>query len=267
MTLQVRHSFSGAAKLATILLATGAMAACSSPMSSSRRFAEAPPAALPPVQNSSVSTTSLPPIDGSQQAQQGGYYTEDGTYVPAGAQPPGGQSNVMTTPDGRIITTGMQDDLQRQQDLQNQQQTGFPSDGSFVSQDPMLNGGGGFGTSTQTMDQQVALDPNGQPTQVATRDLSGGLTAEKLLGSWTVISGADTCRVNLTQTAATGTERFRASAPNCTIDVLNGIASWQLAGTQVQFFSEGGQLIGALLQSGNRFIGTLSGGRGISMAG
>lgn len=262
MTLQVRHTLFGAARLATIVLAAGAMAACSSPMSGSRRFAEAPPEALPPVQNSSVSTTSLPPIDGN--GQQGGYYTADGTYVPAGAQPPGGQSNVMTTPDGRIITTGMQQDLQRQQDLQNQQM-GFPSDGSFVSQDPMLSGG--FGTSTQTMDQQVALDPNGQPTQVASRDLSGGLTADKLLGSWTVVSGADTCRVNLTQTAASGTERFRASAPNCTIEVLNGIASWQLAGTQVQFFSEGGQLIGALLQSGNRFIGTLSGGRGISMAG
>lgn len=260
MAYLLRHDWQNAARLATLLAVTGIVAACSSPMSSSRRFSE-PPASLPPVQNSSVSTTSLPPLNSNgQPAQQGGYYTQDGTYVPAGTQVANGQQQqVMTTPDGRIITSGAQ------QDIQNRQ-TGFPSDGSFASQDPMLSGGG-FGSSVSTQDQQVAIDPTGAPTQVASRDLSGGLTSEKLLGSWTVISGADRCRVNLTQTAASGTERFRASAPNCTIDVLSGVASWQLAGTQVQFFSEGGQLIAALLQSGNRFIGTLSGGRGISMAG
>src|SRR5688500_6754523 len=37
------------------------------------------------------------------------------------------------------------------------------------------------------------------------RDLSGGLTVEKLLGRWTVVSGADQCQLNLTQTAKTGT--------------------------------------------------------------
>ena len=251
----MRQEWHGAARLTTLLVAVGALAACSSPMSSSRRFSE-PPASLTPVESSSVSTTELPPLDANGQAQQGGYYTADGTYVPAGTQvATTDQSQVLTTPDGRIITMGTQQDLQRQQ-------AGFPSDGSFTSQDPMLNSG-----STIINDQQVALDPTGQPTQVATRDLSGGLSPEKLTGSWTVISGADTCRINLTQTAASGSQRFRASAPNCTIDVLNSIASWQLAGTQVQFFSESGQLIGALLQSGNRFIGTLSGGRGISMAG
>lgn len=245
---------------ATILVAlAGMVAACSSPMSNSRRFSE-PPANLPPVQNSTVSSTSLPPLNGQAQTQTqtqgGGYYTQDGTYVPAGAGVNGqaqnnGQGQVMTTPDGRVITSA------------TTQPSGFPTNGSITSQDPMLTGGG----STQTMDQQVAIDPTGQPTQVASRDLSGGLTQDKLLGSWTVVSGADSCRINLTQTAASGTQRFRASAPNCNMQVLSTIASWQLAGTQVQFFSDGGELIGALLQSGNRFIGTLSGGRGISMSG
>lgn len=257
----IHRGWSGTLKLMVLVASAGIVAACSSPMSNSRRFTE-PPAALPPVQNSTVQSSSLPPLNGQAQTpQQGGYYTQDGTYVPP-ATAANGQQQVMTTPDGRIITSGQ---------LQAQQQTGFPqnvtpNDGSFVSQDPMLNGGG-FGTSAQTMDQQVAIDPTGAPTQVASRDLSGGVTSDKLLGSWNVISGADQCRVNLTQTAASGTQRFRASAPNCTIPVLSGVASWQLAGSQVQFFSEGGELIAALLQSGNRFIGTLSGGRGISMAG
>ena len=88
-----------------------------------------------------------------------------------------------------------------------------------------------------------------------------------MLGAWTVISGADQCRVNLTQTTKQGTNRFRASAPNCPISVLTSIASWKLAGTQVQFFNGAGQIIGTLLKSGNRFIGTLAGGQGISMTG
>lgn len=99
------------------------------------------------------------------------------------------------------------------------------------------------------------------------RDLTGGLTVEKLLGRWTVVSGADQCQLNLTQTQKTGTGRFRASAPACGLAGMTAVASWSLAGTQVQLFDEGGTLIGALILSGNRFIGTLSGGTGISMVG
>lgn len=113
----------------------------------------------------------------------------------------------------------------------------------------------------------VTLEPNGVPANVMSRNLNGGLTIEKLLGSWTIISGADQCKINLTQTAKSGTNRYRASAPNCTISVLSKLASWQLVGSQVQFYNNSGQLIGALLQSGNRFIGTLAGGKGVSMVG
>ncbi len=45
------------------------------------------------------------------------------------------------------------------------------------------------------------------------------------------------------------------------------MASWTLAGTQVQLFNEGGNIIAALILSGNRFIGTLAGGQGISLVG
>jgi len=113
----------------------------------------------------------------------------------------------------------------------------------------------------------VALEPNGVPANVVSRNLNGGLTIEKLLGSWTIISGADQCKINLTQTAKSNTGRYRASAPNCPISVLKSLASWQLVGSQVQFYNNSGQLIGALLQSGNRFIGTLAGGKGVSMVG
>jgi hypothetical protein len=48
---------------------------------------------------------------------------------------------------------------------------------------------------------------------------------------------------------------------------LNVVASWQLAGNQVQLFDENGDIVANLLLSGNRFIGTLAGGQGISMVG
>jgi hypothetical protein len=99
------------------------------------------------------------------------------------------------------------------------------------------------------------------------RDLSGGLTVEKLLGRWTVVSGADQCQLNLTQTAKTGTGRYRASAPACGLKGLSVVASWTLAGSQVQLFDENGDLVAALILSGQRFIGTLAGGTGISMVG
>lgn len=147
--------------------------------------------------------------------------------------------NVLTTPDG---------------------QSQFPAS-DFQSQDPLL-------VPNQNGDQTiVALDATGAPTTTQSRDLSGVLSEAKLLGSWTIISGAENCAINLTQTSKPDTNRFRASAPNCTIEILNQLASWQLAGTQVQLFSESGQLIATLLKSGNRFIGSLSGGQGISMVG
>lgn len=99
------------------------------------------------------------------------------------------------------------------------------------------------------------------------RDLTGGLTIEKLLGRWTVVSGADQCQLNLTQTAKTGTGRYRASAPACGLKGLSVVASWTLTGSQVQLFDENGDLVAALILSGNRFVGTLAGGTGVSMVG
>ena len=108
-------------------------------------------------------------------------------------------------------------------------------------------------------------DTSGVPS--SGRDLSGGLTVEKLLGRWTVVSGTTQCQLNLTQTAKTGTGRYRASAPACGLPGLSVVASWTLAGSQVQLFDENGDLIAALILSGSRFVGTLSGGTGISMVG
>jgi hypothetical protein len=119
-------------------------------------------------------------------------------------------------------------------------------------------------TGPQTTGPTVALPPTGAPNSSG-RDLTGGLTVEKLLGRWTVVSGQNQCPLNLTQTAKGS--HYRASAPACTLKGLTQVASWTLAGSQVQLFDESGNLIAALILSGNRFIGTLSGGTGISMVG
>lgn len=131
--------------------------------------------------------------------------------------------------------------------------------------------------------QPVAAGSIGQPAQVASadgsfvtlgagptapsRDLSTGLTVEKLLGGWTIVSGETQCKLNLTQTAKSGTSRYRASTPGCALAGLTVVSSWQLVGNQVQLFDENGDIVASLIVSGNRFIGTLAGGQGISMVG
>ncbi|RYE74654.1 MAG: hypothetical protein EOO74_11195 [Myxococcales bacterium] len=111
----------------------------------------------------------------------------------------------------------------------------------------------------------VSTDSVGSVPQTQGRDLSGGLSYEKLLGGWTIVAGADQCRLNLTYTAKTGTSRYRASTPGCGLTGLKVVASWALAGSQVQLYDENGDIVANLLLSGGRFIGTLAGGTSISM--
>jgi hypothetical protein len=111
----------------------------------------------------------------------------------------------------------------------------------------------------------VSLDSVGTVPQTQGRDLTGGLSYEKLLGGWTIVAGAEQCRLNLTYTAKTGTSRYRASTPGCGLAGLKVVASWALAGNQVQLYDENGDIVANLLLSGDRFIGTLAGGTGISM--
>jgi len=111
----------------------------------------------------------------------------------------------------------------------------------------------------------VSTDSVGTVPQTQGRDLSGGLSYEKLLGGWTIVAGADQCRLNLTYTAKTGTSRYRASTPGCGLTGLNVVASWALAGSQVQLYDENGDIVANLLLSGSSFIGTLAGGTAIKM--
>lgn len=113
----------------------------------------------------------------------------------------------------------------------------------------------------------VSMDSVGTVPAAPGRDLTGGLTIEKLLGGWTIVAGADQCKLNLTYTQKTGTTRYRASTPGCGLSGLKVVASWQLVGSQVQLFDENGDIIASLILTGNHFIGTLAGGQGISMVG
>jgi hypothetical protein len=120
-------------------------------------------------------------------------------------------------------------------------------------------------STTPTDGSFVSLDSVGSVSSTQGRDLSGGLSYEKLLGGWTIVAGAQQCRLNLTYTAKTGTSRYRASSPGCALSGLNVVASWALAGSQVQLYDENGDIVANLLLSGGRFIGTLAGGTSISM--
>lgn len=166
-----------------------------------------------------------------------------------------------------------------------QSQTLPPLSGSASTQ---ANAGGSLGTGTGGYDTGAnagvgvnagmagdagaggtlaTVDSTGTPIASSGRDLSGPISVHKLLGAWTLVAGTQRCQLNLTQTTKPNTGRYRASTPGCGIAALSGVASWQLAGTQVQLFDNSGTLIGTLIQSGDRFIGTVSGGVAVSMVG
>jgi len=194
---------------------------------SQRTQAMSQPEQLQPVQNSTVASSALPPIGQDGSIQQ----QPGGLQQPAPLSTPGQMAPTLTGQPGANVAPALGTQT-------------AAADGTFVS-----------------------LDAVGTVPAVPGRDLSGGLTEAKLLGGWTVVSGTTECRLNLTQTAKDGTSRYRASTPGCQLSQLAAVSSWQLAGSQVQLFDEGGNMVAALILSGNRFIGTLSGGQGISMVG
>lgn len=136
-----------------------------------------------------------------------------------------------------------------------------------LAQPAPLGAPGQLGQPAHSGGSFATLDAGGAVPSAPGRDLTTGLTVEKLLGGWTVLSGAEQCKLNLTQTSKSGTSRYRASTPGCALAGLKVVASWQLVGSQVQLFDENGDIIASLILSGNQFIGTLAGGQGISMVG
>lgn len=136
-----------------------------------------------------------------------------------------------------------------------------------LAQPAPLGAPGQLGQPAHSGGSFATLDAGGAVPSAPGRDLTTGLTVEKLLGGWTVLSGAEQCKLNLTQTSKSGTSRYRASTPGCALAGLKVVASWQLVGSQVQLFDENGDIVASLILSGNQFIGTLAGGQGISMVG
>jgi hypothetical protein len=184
-----------------------------------------PPPALQPLPNSTVAQGTLPPI---------------------------GQ-------DGRVTVV--------QPGMVNPNLTGQPTTtGATMTPAPLTPTVGADPALTATNDGGfVTLDSVGSVPAQPGRDLTSGLSEAKLLGTWTVVSGPTQCRLNLTQTQASAGNRYRASTPGCQLPGLAAVSSWQLAGSQVQLFDDNNNMVAALILSGNRFIGTLAGGQGISM--
>ena len=220
----------GALPAAFVAMAALTLAGCSSMRGGPTNQAMNQPEQLQPLQQSTVAQTALPPIGQNGTVQTGGVQTNPMNPGPL-------------TPDPAL--------------------TGAP--GTNVRPDPLSPGST---TLTASNDGSfVSIDAVGAVPNQPGRDLSGGLTVNKLLGGWTVVSGATQCRLNLTQTAKTGTQRFRASTPGCQLPGLSAVSSWELAGNQVKLFDEQGNIIATLNLSGNRFVGVGVGGIGISMVG
>lgn len=195
---------------------------------------------IAPIQSVPVSSASLPPVDGAMTMA---------TATPTQPLAPGALPQPLTG------STQMADGLGQSFD-------------PAILQGPNAQPATPLATQVASTDGSfVTLDSVGQVPATPGRDLAGGLSIEKLLGGWTVVAGANQCKLNLTYTQKTGTDRYRASTPGCALPGLSVVASWQLVGSQVQLFDENNDIIASLILSGNRFIGTVAGGQGISMVG
>jgi len=210
------------------------LSGCASSGTSTTAYAEN----ITPIQNTPVASSNLPAIGAN------GQMVASNTLVPPGAN---GQSATPNAPASLNPSLRAPGTLTPQPGVTDQ----FGNPLTVASANPNF----------------VSLDSVGSVPSTPGRDLSGGLSIEKLLGGWTIVSGASQCKLNLTYTAKAGTSRYRASTPGCTLQGLSVVASWQLAGNQVQLFDENGDIVANLLLSGNRFIGTLAGGTSISMVG
>jgi hypothetical protein len=214
--------------LPVVMVLAAALAGCASSGVTTRNVAAVSAESITPIQNTPVASSSLPPVGATGEVQAG--QTADSLMVAGGVTDTGDPALAPQQP-------GQLGQLGEPVQVAN-------ADGSFVS-----------------------LDSVGAVPDAPGRDLSGGLTIEKLLGGWTIVSGAAQCKLNLTYTTKTGTDRYRASTPGCPLPGLKVVASWQLVASQVQLFDENGDIVASLILSGNRFIGTLAGGQGISMVG
>lgn len=208
----------------------------SSSMSSSTAYAEN----ITPIQNTPVASSNLPAIGADGQVASNTVLTAPGQPTDLNAPAALNPSLQASATPGAVATPqpGVTDQFGNPLVVASV----APVDGTFVSTDAV-----------------------GSVPQTQGRNLAGGLSYEKLLGGWTIVAGAEQCRLNLTYTAKTGTSRYRASTPGCGLTGLKVVASWALAGTQVQLYDENGDIVANLLLSGDKFIGTLAGGTGISM--
>ena len=241
--------FERGARFAAAMLLTGALlAGCSTFGDGDQGIAaNDQPSQLAPVADSSVSSNSLPPIGGAGTGHGGDSNTyDDGTNVASNAAVAGGGSAGATG--GRPASLG-------------------GGVGMSTAAGPAGPAAGVNGTAPGGAGSFVSLNDVSQPPAAGARDLSGGLTPEKLLGGWTVTAGASQCRLNFTYTSTGNNDHYRASAPGCVIATLAQVGSWRLSGSQVQLFDTTDRLVGVVNLSGGRFIGTLSGGQAITMAG
>ncbi|MFC3703522.1 AprI/Inh family metalloprotease inhibitor [Devosia honganensis] len=133
--------------------------------------------------------------------------------------------------------------------------TGTPAPG--LSGQPVLGG--------QPAASSTAVASAGSSIVTLDQPMATGLPSGPE-GTWNVVAGDQTCRLNLPLTAKTGTNYYRASAPGCTVPQIASVTGWQQVGSQLQLYDENGNIAAFLAPSGGRYIGTMGGGQAVSMA-
>lgn len=109
--------------------------------------------------------------------------------------------------------------------------------------------------------QIAALDPDAQAAAAAA---APEITAGSVAGVWSVTVAGENCRVATPQTKFG--QGFRAGPLRCPAP-MDGVKSWNVAGSQLAFYDEGGQVLARLYSTGSEnFSGQTTNGQPISLS-
>lgn len=109
--------------------------------------------------------------------------------------------------------------------------------------------------------EMAALDPAGQAAAAAA---APEITAGSVAGVWSVTVAGENCRVATPQTKFG--QGFRAGPLRCPAP-LDSVKSWNVAGNQLAFYDESGQVLARLYSTGSEnFSGQTTNGQPISLS-
>lgn len=133
---------------------------------------------------------------------------------------------------------------------------GAPTDPGLAQPGVPLDGSAPADAGTQI----AAADPQASAPPANAREIG----RSDMLGGWSIVSGADNCKLFMTLTTWSG--GYRANSRGCASPQMQGISAWDLQGKQVVLKDAGGATVAELHSTGGEaFSGRTAAGTPIQV--